>query len=110
MTTSYKILGQTAPSSSTETLNYTVPSNTSTLVRSINITNTSSIADTYYIAIVATAGNAAGNANYIAYQNTISGNSTITIKSGYTLPTGSGIRVKSTNGTTTFSTFGAEIQ
>ena len=109
MTTNYKILGQTKPTAATETLNYTVPASTSTLVRSINITNTSSTADTYYIAIVPTAGNAATNANYIAYNNTIPGNSTVTIKSGYTLPTAAGIRVKSTNGTTTFSTFGAEI-
>ena len=49
------------------------------------------------------------NANYIAYNNTVPGNSTVTIKAGYTLPTAAGIRVKSTNGTSTFSTFGAEI-
>jgi hypothetical protein len=51
MTTNYKILGQTAPTAATETLNYVVPSSTSTLVRSINITNTSATADTYSLAI-----------------------------------------------------------
>ena len=109
MTTNYKILGQTAPTAATETLNYTVPASTSTLVRSINITNTSATTDTYRVSLVPTAGSASVNANYIAYNNPIPGNSTITIKSGYTLPTGAGIRVTSTNGTTTFSTFGAEI-
>jgi hypothetical protein len=49
------------------------------------------------------------NSEYMAYNNSIPGNSTVTIKAGYTLATGNGIRVTSTNGTSTFSTFGAEI-
>jgi hypothetical protein len=49
------------------------------------------------------------NSTYIAYNNSIPGNSTVTIKAGYTLATGNGIRVTSTNGTSTFSAFGAEI-
>ena len=109
MTTNYKILGQTAPAAATETLNYTVPSSTSTLVRSINVANTSATADTYNIALVTTAASAATSAQFIAYQNSIPGNSTVTIKAGHTLATGNGIRVTSTNGTSTFSTFGAEI-
>ena len=109
MTTNYKILGQTAPTAATEALNYTVPAATSTLVRSINVTNTSATADTYNIALVTTAASAATSAQFIAYQNSIPGNSTVTIKAGYTLATGNGIRVTSTNGTSTFSTFGAEI-
>jgi hypothetical protein len=49
------------------------------------------------------------SADYIAYNINVDGNETITIKSGYTLSENNGIYVKSTNGTTTFSTFGAEI-
>jgi hypothetical protein len=49
------------------------------------------------------------SSNFIAYNNSIPGNSTVTIKAGYTLPASGGIRVTSTNGTSTFSTFGAEI-
>lgn len=192
MTTNYKILGQTAPTAGSETLNYTVPSSTSTMVKSINITNTSATADTFTLAalpvlatntfvavgsssttavsstdgitwtertlpvsalwfstiygnstFVATARNSTtaasstdaitwtlrtlpvsaswqgatfgqvstttSNSSYIAFNNTIPGNSTVTIKAGYTLATGNGIRVTSTNGTSTFSTFGAEI-
>lgn len=109
MATSYKILGQTAPSAATETLNYTVPTSTSVLIRSINIANTSSTADTFSVALVPTAGSAATSTNYIAYSLAIAGNTTVTIKSGYTLQAGAGIRVVSTNGTSTFSSFGAEI-
>lgn len=48
-------------------------------------------------------------ADYIAYNVNVDGNETITIKSGYTLSENNAIYVKSANGTTTFSTFGAEI-
>jgi hypothetical protein len=109
MTTNYKILGQTAPTAGSETLNYTVPSATSTLVRSINITNVSVAADTYRIALVTTAASNASTAQFIAFDATVEPNSTVTIKAGYTLAAGNGIRVRSTNGTSTFTTFGAEI-
>ena len=49
------------------------------------------------------------NKDYIAYNNTIAGNSTVSIKAGYTIPQNGGIRITSTNGTSTFSSFGAEI-
>ena len=51
MTTNYKILGQSRPAADTEAMNYSVPELTSTLVKSINITNTSSTEDSYTIAI-----------------------------------------------------------
>jgi hypothetical protein len=110
MTTNYKILGQTAPAATTETLVYAVPSSNSALVRSINITNTSSTtADVVNVGLVNTSSNTMVNANYIMYQETIPAAATVTIKSGYTMSASNGIRVYSTNGTCTFSAFGAEI-
>lgn len=109
MTTNYKILGQTAPTSAIETLHYTVPSATYTMVKSINIANTSATADTFNIAIVPSAPDAATSSQFIAYNSPIAGNSTVTIKAGYTVSAANGIRVTSTNGTSTFTTFGAEI-
>ena len=109
MTTNYKILGQTNPAAASETLHYTVPSSTSTIVKSINITNRSASTDTYSIALVTTAASTATSGEFIAYNNSIAGNSTVSIKAGYTLATGNGIRVTSTNGTCTFTSFGAEI-
>lgn len=52
MTTNYKILGQTRPTANTQTSNYVVPETKSALVKSINITNTSSTADTYSIGLL----------------------------------------------------------
>jgi len=109
MPTSYKVLGQTAPIANTETLHYSVPSLTSTIIKSINITNTSTSVDTFSIALVPTAAIPAANLNYIVYNNTIAGNTTITLKSGFALTNPNGIRVSSTNGTSTFTTFGSEI-
>lgn len=109
MTTNYKTLGQTAPSANTETLHYTVPTSNSTMIKSINITNTSSFADTFSIALVATAASTAVSSQFINFNSPISGNQTITIKTGYTLGSGNGIRVMSTNGTSVFTSFGAEI-
>jgi len=109
MIQNFKILGQTVPTANTETLNYTVPTNTFTTVRSINITNISTNADTYTISIVPIAANSAVNSNYIVYNNTIAGRSTVSIKAGHTLSVGAGIRVVSVNGTSTFSTYGVEM-
>jgi hypothetical protein len=63
--------------------------------------------DSWYGASFGTASST--NSNYIVYNNTIAGNTTITLKSGFTLTNPNGIRVSSTNGTSTFTTFGSEI-
>jgi hypothetical protein len=49
------------------------------------------------------------NLNYIVYNSSIPGNSTVTIKNPYTLTYPNGIKIASTNGTCTFTTFGTEI-
>jgi hypothetical protein len=50
--TTYKILAQSLPTANTETGIYNTPSGSASLVRSINVTNTSSTADTFDIAIL----------------------------------------------------------
>jgi len=52
------------------------------------------------------------NLNYVLYNNTIPGNTTISLKCGYALQSSSSpvsIQVTSKKGTTTFTSFGAEI-
>ena len=49
------------------------------------------------------------NANYIFKSHDILPNETITIKGGYTLDSNNKIRIKSTNGESTFHAFGGEI-
>jgi hypothetical protein len=106
---SYTILGQTYPTANTQTASYTPSSGASALIRSVNIANTSASADTYSVAIVASSSSSTTNANYLAKNATIAGNSTVQIKGGFVVPVGGELRVVSTNGTCAFNTFGAEI-
>jgi hypothetical protein len=50
--TTYKILAQSLPTANTETVAYSTPSASASLVRSINVTNTSGTADTFDISLV----------------------------------------------------------
>lgn len=108
MATVYKVLGQSAPSATTATTLYTVPSATSTVVSSINVVNTGGSTDTIRIA-VRPAGAALATQHYIVYGLSLSAASTFTFTSGVTLATTDVITVYSTTGTSTFSAFGSEI-
>jgi hypothetical protein len=107
--TTYKILGQTLPVANTETDAYTTPSASSTLIRSINVTNTSGTADTFDISIVEDGVIPTDNKDYIFKSTPILGNETITVKAGYTMSQNDKVRVRSNNGTSNFHVFGAEI-
>ena len=51
MPTVYKVLGQSAPSATTATTLYTVPSTTSTVVSTITVANRDSTSATFRIAV-----------------------------------------------------------
>jgi hypothetical protein len=109
MATTYKVLGQSAPTAATATSLYTVPAATSTVVSSINVVNTNgSTADIIRIAI-RPAGATLSNQHYVVYGLSLSAGSTFTYTSGVTLATTDVITVYSTNGTSSFSAFGSEI-
>jgi hypothetical protein len=109
MATTYKVLGQSAPTAATATSLYTVPAATSTVVSSINVVNTNgSTADVIRIAI-RPAGATLSNQHYVVYGLSLSAGSTFTYTSGVTLATTDVITVYSTNGTSSFSAFGSEI-
>jgi len=108
MPTSYKTLGQLAPTAaSLETL-YTVPSATDTVVSTIAFANRSATADYYRIAI-RPAGASIANEHYIVYDDVLDSNSYGQITAGITLDATDVISVYSTNGTISFSAFGSEI-
>jgi len=109
MATTYKVLGQSAPTAATATSLYTVPAATSTVVSSINVVNTNgSTADVIRVAI-RPAGAALSNQHYVVYGLSLSAGSTFTYTSGVTLAATDVITVYSTNGTSSFSAFGSEI-
>ena len=108
MPTTYKVLGQVAPSAATLTTLYTVPASTQTVVSTIAVCNQSASATTFRIAI-RVAGAGISGEDYIAYDSTISGNDTTFITVGITLAATDVISVYSTAATVSFNAFGSEI-
>jgi hypothetical protein len=109
MATTYKVLGQLAPTAATATTLYTVPAATAAIVSTINVVNTSTtVTDTIRIAI-RPAGATLDIKHYIVYQLSLTATATFTYTSGVTLATTDVITVYSTNGTCSFNAFGSEI-
>lgn len=108
MATTYKVLGQSAPSAATPTVLYTVPALTSTVVSTITIANSSSFNDAVRIAI-RVGGAALTASQYIMYDLGIASNAHQSFSLGITLAATDIISVYSLNGTTSFNSFGSEI-
>jgi hypothetical protein len=109
MATTYKVLGQSAPSAATATTLYTVPALTQTIISTINVVNThASTADVIRIA-VRPDGAVLANQHYIVYGVSLSAGATFTYTGGITIDAADVITVYSTNGTSSFNAFGSEI-
>lgn len=108
MATTYKVLGQSAPSATTATTVYTVPSATEAVVSSIIVANRSATAASYRIA-VRPDGASLANSHYIAYDVTVNGNDTTIITVGLTVNAADVITVYASTADLTFSVFGSEI-
>jgi hypothetical protein len=108
MPTTYKVLGQSAPSAASDSTLYTVPSATQTVVSTINVVNTGGATDTVRIAI-RVGGATISNKDYIVYNLSLSPTATFTYTGGVTLAATDVVTVYSTNGTSSFNAFGSEI-
>lgn len=108
MATSYKLLGQSAPSATTDTNVYTVPSSTETVISSIAITNRDATEATYRIALRPN-GATIADEHYIAYGATISGNDSVFLTVGITLDAADVVTVYASSANLSFNLFGAEI-
>ena len=108
MATTYKVLGQSNPSATTNTNLYTVPSLTSTIVSTIIVANLGASAGTFRIAI-RPAGASLANQHYIAYDATIAALDTVTITAGITLAATDIVTIYASSATMSFSIFGSEI-
>lgn len=107
-TTTYKILGQSAPSATTSTDLYTVPSATETIVSSLTIANRSGTSATYRVSVAAN-GAALATSQYLVYDASISGNETVALSLGITLDATDVIRVYASSANLSFNAFGTEI-
>lgn len=107
MATTYKVLGQLAPASTSGDL-YTVPSATEAVVSTINVVNTGTTDSTISIAIRKNGATLATN-QYIINGLILNSKVTLAYTSGLTLDAADVITVISTNNDCAFSAFGSEI-
>jgi hypothetical protein len=107
MATTYKVLGQLAPASTTGTL-YTVPATTQTVVSTINVVNTGSTSATVAIA-VRPDGATLETKHYLVKDLPIASKTTFTYTAGITLDASDVITVVSSTNDCAFNAFGSEI-
>lgn len=108
MATNYKVLGQSAPSATTDTTLYTVPASTQAVVSTIFVCNRAASAATFRIA-VRPDGASIANQHYLFYDVTIDGNATVPITTGITLGDTDVLTVRASTANLSFSAFGSEI-
>jgi len=107
-TTTYKILGQSAPAATTEADLYTVPASTQTIVSTIVVANRAATSATYRIS-VSVAGAATATKDYLIYDTSLAANSTTALTLGITLGATDKIRVYSSSANLSFNAFGSEL-
>jgi hypothetical protein len=108
MATVYKVLGQSAPSATTNTDLYTVPSATSAVISTLVVANRSGTAANYRLAI-RPAGATLSNEHYIAYDVTVGAGDSTTLTLGITLAATDVITIYASTANLSFSAFGSEI-
>lgn len=108
MATAYKVLGQLAPSATTATTLYTVPSATEAIVSTIVIANRDASSATFRIA-VRPDGATLSNEHYIAYNVTVGASDSTTLTLGITLNAADVVTVYASTANLSFNIFGSEI-
>lgn len=107
MPTTYKVLGQSAPSATTNTTLYTVPATTSAVCSTMSICNRG-VSTTFRVA-VRPAGATLANEHYIVYDSTINQYDSVFLTLGITLATTDVVTIYAGTANLTFSLFGSEI-
>jgi glucose-6-phosphate dehydrogenase assembly protein OpcA len=107
MATTYKVLGQSAPSATTATTLYTVPSATSAVISTLVVANRASTAATYRISI-RPGGASQANQHYLAYDVEVSGSDSTTLTLGMTLAATDVITIYASTANLSFNLFSSE--
>jgi len=108
MAVAYKVLGQSAPSATTNTDIYTVAASTQVVISSIVVTNRAASATTFRIAVRPNAATLA-NQHYIAFDTAIAANDVVALSLGITVDAADVVTVYGGNANLTFSLYGTEI-
>jgi hypothetical protein len=108
MANAYKVLGQVAPSATTATTAYTVPSSTEAVISTIVIANRAASAGTYRIAVRPN-GATLANEHYLAYDVVIAANDSTALTLGITIDASDVVTVYASSANMSFNLFGSEI-
>lgn len=108
MPTAYKVIAQSAPSATTNTDIYTVPSSTQTVISTIVVANRAATSATYRIAVRPN-GATIANQHYIAYDVLVGASDSTTITLGITIDAADVITVYASNANLSFNVFGCEL-
>lgn len=108
MANAYKVLAQSAPSATTATDVYTVPSATEAVVSTIVIANRAGTAGTYRIS-VRPDGDAQTNAMYLAYDVALPAYDSTTLTLGITMDAADVLTVYTSSADMSVNVFGTEI-
>ena len=108
MATSYKVLGQSAPSATTNTDVYTVPSARESVISTIVIANRAATAGTFRLAVRPN-GEAIADQHYLGYDVPIAANDSTTLTLGLTLDATDVITFYASSASMSVNVFGSEI-
>ena len=107
MPTTYKVLGQSNPSATTETTLYTAAS--AAIISTISVCNQAATAATFRIVVRPAADATTTAKHYIVYGATVAASDTTMITVGITLATSDLVRVYASSANLSFNAFGSEI-
>lgn len=108
MATAYKVLGQVAPSATTATALYTVPSATEAVVSSVSVCNRGTGSAQYRLSVRPN-GASLANQHYLVYDATIAGNDTLILTIGVTMDATDVLEAYASTGDLSFQAYGSEI-
>jgi hypothetical protein len=108
MATAYKVLGQSAPSATTATALYTVPSATETVVSTLSICNRGTASGTFRLS-VRPDGASLANQHYLVYDASVAAKDTLFLTVGATIDATDVLEVYASTADFSFSAFGSEI-
>jgi hypothetical protein len=108
MPTIYRVLGQSAPSATTNTDVYTSPASTQTVISTLTVANRAATAATFRLA-VRPGGTAIANQHYIAYDSPVAANDATNLTLGITLAATDVVTVYASSANLSFNLFGSQI-
>ena len=104
----YKVLGQVAPSATSASVVYTVPSATEAVVSTIAVCNRSASTGSFRLS-VRPDGASLANQHYLVYDASVAANDTLFLTIGATLDATDVLEVYASASTFSFTAFGSEI-